>query len=119
VLKHYPVWLGLAIAVSMHVIGGGWWLDIGDRVVNTSCAIAVSAFTVGALWQKRTWLPACDLWLGFMAGMIAILFIIGPGNLFPIVLTIGGGIAGAAVALGFGLGAVARQRLVRSTCSRE
>jgi hypothetical protein len=107
-LKQYPVWLGLALAIVMHFIGGGWWLDTNDRVVNTSGALAVLAFGVGALWPKRTWLPALHLWIGFMAGMAAILFIIGPGNIFPIVLTIGGGWAGMAVILGFGPGALVR-----------
>lgn len=106
--QYYPVWLGLAVFVVVHFIGGGWWLDAGDRVRTALTLVAVASFVVGVTWPKNTWLPALHFWIGFSAGMAAILFLSGPGNLWPIVLVIGMGMAAMVVTAGFGIGALVR-----------
>jgi hypothetical protein len=111
-LKQYPImWLGVVVAVVMQFAGGGWWLDTHDRVVITAGVLAIVACAVGGLSPKRTWWPAIHLWTGFMVGITVILFIIGPGNIFPIVLAVGGGWAVMAVGLGFAIGAIARMMI--------
>ena len=107
-LKQYPVWLGLAISIIVHLIGGGWWLDTATRVRTALTLVAVVSFVVGVTWPKKTWLPALHFWIGFTAGMAAILFLGGPGTLWPFVLGIGGGMAAMVVVVGFGIGALVR-----------
>lgn len=103
-LKQYPMWLGLAVAVVLYFVGGGWWLDDAHRVKLTVRVLMVVAFVVGATWPKLTLFPALHLWLGFMLAMTIILFSIGPGTIFPIVLVMGGGMAALAILKGFIVG---------------
>src|SRR5688500_5103505 len=96
-LKQYPVWLGLAVIVVVHFVGGGWWLDTGDRVRTMLTVVAAAAFVVGVTSPKNTWLPGLHFWTGFTVGMVVILFLAGPGSIWPIVLVIGGGMAGMVI----------------------
>jgi hypothetical protein len=111
-LKQYPVWLGLAVIVVMHFVGGGWWLDSGDRVRTMLIAVAAASFVVGVTSNitspKNTWLPGLHFWFGFTAGMVAVLFLSGPGSIWPIVLVIGSGMAGMAITVGFVSGMLIR-----------
>jgi hypothetical protein len=116
-LKRFPILLGLAIAVVMYFIHGGWWLDAGDRGRDTLIALAAVSFilVVGFSWSQQTWHPGRDLWIGYMAGMTIILFAIGPGTIFPIVLFIGGAMSGLAVLAGYGVGAVLKVAFASSS----
>lgn len=107
-LKRFPIVLGLAIAIAVHIVGGGWWLDSGDRVRTALTVVAMVSFVMGVTSPKNTWLPAFHFWIGFSAGMAVILFLSGPGNIWPIVLGVGMGMAGMVVAAGFGVGALLR-----------
>ena len=104
-LKQYPVWLGLAVIVVMHFVGGGWWLDTGDRVRTMLTVLAAASFVVGVTSPitspKNTWLPGLHFWTGFTVGMVVILFLSGPGSIWPIVLVIGSGMAGMVILVGF------------------
>jgi hypothetical protein len=86
---------GAAVALALHLYQG-WWLDAGQRVLVTVAAIAVTTMVVGATVPKTAAFGA-----GVAGGMIAILFAIGPGNLFPIVIAIGTTMIALAVLTGW------------------
>src|SRR5215213_3570618 len=110
-LKHYSVvGLGLATALIIHFIGGGWWLNSGDRVRTALTLLGVMAFVIGAAWPKTTVLPALQFWIGFMAVIATILlFFSGEQNIWPIVLVIGGGMSAGAILVGFVSGLLLRK----------
>jgi hypothetical protein len=109
-LKRFPIVLGLVIAIAVYVLRGGWWLDSGDRVRDTLIALAAVSFSLGAFFYRSDpkWHPGRDLWIGFMVGITIVLFAIGPGTIFPIVLFIGGALSGVAVLAGYGVATVLR-----------
>ena len=88
--------IGAAAAFGLHLYHGGWWLDAGERVVVTLAAVAVVTVLVGA-----TGLTAAAFGAGVAGGMTAILFAIGPGNLFPIVIAVGTTLIALAVLAGW------------------
>jgi hypothetical protein len=87
--------IGAAVASALHLYQG-WWLDAGQRVLVTLVAVAVGTGLVGA-----TGLNAAAFGAGVAGGMTAILFAIGPGNLFPIVIAIGTTMIALAVLAGW------------------
>lgn len=87
--------VGVAVASALHLYQG-WWLDAGPRVGVTMVAVAVSSLVVGATGWK-----AAAFGVGVAGGMTAILFAIGPGNLFPIVIAIGTTMIALAVLTGW------------------
>lgn len=79
--------LGGAIAVVLH-LKNGWWLDAGDRIVEMLIVLGLAAVIVG-LWRDGktpAYLRVAGLWVGFVIASSLVLFTIGPGNIFPIVL---------------------------------
>ena len=88
--------IGVAVAVVLHLYHGGWWLDAGQRVLVTVAAVAVIAAFVGGTWRQAVGFGA-----GVAGGMAAILFVIGPGSIFPIVITIGSMMIAVAVLVGW------------------
>lgn len=90
----------------------GWWLDSGRGVAMTVVVLAVLAAAVGVrspAWPVRPQnaAPSAALWAGANVGMAIVLFSVGPGNLFPIVLAMGAGISAIAVAAGSLVGMLA------------
>jgi hypothetical protein len=86
----------------------GWFLDSARGVGVMVIWMTVASAAVGLTWPTPGWWRGCAAFaLGAAAALTATLFAIGPGNLFPIVIVIGGGLiaaaalAGAAVAAGF------------------
>jgi hypothetical protein len=75
-----------------------WWLDSGRGVAVTTLASLVTT-----LVAFRAWHNALAFWAAMMVGNTLILFSIGPGSIFPIVIAVGGTLTGAAVAAGWGL----------------
>jgi hypothetical protein len=96
------------LAVLAHHAAAGWWLNSGPGVVRAT--VILSALGAGSgIWRPNgTWHRACALWAGAAAASAAVLFSIGPGNLWPVVLAIAAGISFAAVfagaAVGFAIG---------------
>jgi len=94
-----PAALGILIAIAMNM--RGWWLDDGTRVRNMLIVLAIAALIVGFVGDpKRTTQRETTLWLGFVVGMTGVLFAIGPGNIFPIVIVIGAGLAAVSILVG-------------------
>lgn len=106
-LRRVPVSVGLAIAIVMYGING-WWLDAGERVRDMLVVLGVAGFGVGSWRSWPQWQSAGDLWLGFMVGSAGISLIIGPGNLWPIVIVLAGALSAAAIWGGWAVGALIR-----------
>jgi len=92
------VWfvLGFAAVAASYVMGG-WWLNSGAGVLRTVLALlALGVFA--ALWRLGSpWTRACALWAGAISGSAVILFSIGPGTIWPIVLAFAAAITAGAV----------------------
>ena len=88
--------LGFAVVAAVCVVGG-WWLNSGTGVLRTVLVLlALGVFA--ALWRSgRPWVRACALWAGAISGSTVLLFIIGPGTIWPIVLAFAAAITAAAV----------------------
>jgi hypothetical protein len=101
--------LGLAVAASSYWIDG-WWLDSGGGLLR----VVISLFTIGmlvALWQMASaWTSGAALWLGAFMGMGGVLFRVGPGTIWPIVLVVDAGISAVAVLAGVVTGVGINQR---------
>jgi hypothetical protein len=102
--------VGCLAAVLLHA-AYGWWLNSGSNVVRTLVVLAVLGW-LAALWRPAVpWRQAGTLWAGALAGMAAILFWIGPGTIWPIVLATAALLSAAAVFSGTWIGlAVGRRR---------
>jgi len=97
--------LGILAIVALQTIGG-WWLDSGPRVLRASVVLFALGVVVGLWRSEGTWVRACALWAGAIAGSTGILLWIGPGTLWPIVLAVASAITAAAIFAGtiFALG---------------
>ena len=105
--------LGGAIAILLH-LKNGWWLDAGDRVAQMLITLGVAAVIVG-MWKHGTapaYLRVAQLWIGFVLTSSLILFTIGPGSIFPIVL-IGIVLLSLGAVLGGALIGTLRDRFIR------
>ena len=92
--------IGFLIAISMHA-KNGWWLDGGDRVREMLIVLAIAALIVGFWWTPMpVYRRSVQLWAGFMVGTTVTLFVIGPGNIFPIVLGFAALLSAVAVLVG-------------------
>ena len=97
-LAEKGVWfvLGFAAVATSYVVGG-WWLNSGTGVLRTVLGLlALGVFA--ALWRSGSpWIRACALWAGAISGSAAILFSIGPGTIWPLVLAFAAAITAGAV----------------------
>jgi hypothetical protein len=104
--------LGVVTIVVLQALGG-WWLDSGLGVAQ-AFAVWFGLGIVAGLWRsKGTWVRACALWAGAIAGSTAVLFWTGPGNIWPIALIFAAAITTAAIFGGTAIG-VGIDRLRRS-----
>jgi len=91
--------LGLAAAAFSYWMDG-WWLNSRESALRTTFGL----FVIGALAALRRmdspWAAGRALWLGAFIGMTTVLFRIGPGTIWPIVLVVGAGLTAAAVFTG-------------------
>jgi hypothetical protein len=99
---------GFAAVGAMHTLGG-WWLNSGTGVLRT-VLVLLAMGVLAALWRSAgRWVRACALWAGAISGTAVVLFSIGPGTIWPIVLASAAAITAGAVIGGTILGtAVAR-----------
>jgi hypothetical protein len=104
---------GIAAAFAQRFTPTGWWLDSGQGVVVTSVVLILLAVPIGAAalsgpWQPRSAVWPSALWAGANIGLTVVLFTIGPGTIFPIVLVFGAGISALAVGAGSLIGMLSR-----------
>lgn len=69
-----------------------WFLNSGRAVLFTAISVAVAGLVVGRMVSDRRDLiaGAASAAGGAIAAMIVVLFTIGPGTIFPLVIIIGG-----------------------------
>jgi hypothetical protein len=99
--------LGAAV-ITVAQIAAGWWLDTGERVA----AVAVALVVLAGIGAQRSFASARarGIAIGAIAASVAILFVHGPGTIWPIVLGFALVIVVAAVAAGAGAGLLLRRR---------
>jgi hypothetical protein len=78
----------------------GWFLNSGRNVAAIELTLFVSAAVVAFLQRGRWGEGAAAFAAGAMWAMASMLFVTGPGAIFPIVMVIGGTLIVAAVAMG-------------------
>jgi hypothetical protein len=90
----------------------GWFLNSGRGVLAVVVACAVMGALVG-FGRRKGVREATMGAVGAVLAMTTVLFSIGPGTIFPIVLVFGTAIIGLATAAGTGVGTAVRQVLDR------
>ena len=102
----------IVAASAQWFVPTGWWLNTGRGVALTSLVLALlaAAIAVAAPWplSTRSFQGPVAVWTGANIGLAMVLFRVGPGNIFPIVLTFGAGISALAVGAGSLIGMLAR-----------
>ena len=103
--------VGLLVTRALY-IANGWWLDSGREVARTGLVLAgLGAFA--AIWRfGNPWLRAGSLWAGALLEMTMLLFLTGPGTIWPIVLVFAAVISGAAVFAGAWTGTIVSKRMM-------
>ena len=97
--------LGVAVVPALQAVGG-WWLNSGTGVLRAVLVLGVLGM-LSTLWRSgRPWVRTRALWAGAISGSTVVLFWIGPGSIWPIVLAMAGGISAGAVFGGALLGSV-------------
>jgi hypothetical protein len=91
--------IGITFTFFMHgMVLDGWWLNSREGVVQLAWTVPVLTAVVTAI--MRSYLAPVALWMGLFTGMALILWLNGLGNIWPIVLAVGGIFLGAYVATG-------------------
>jgi hypothetical protein len=84
-----------------------WFLNSGRAVAVTAALLVVAGAVVSASDRRESIIRGANVAGGALIAMIGVLSVIGPGNLFPIVIVIGAAIAvasaGAGALAGWGL----------------
>ena len=97
--------LGFAVVPALQAVGG-WWLNSGTGVLRTVLVLGTLG-VFASLWRSgRPWVRACAVWAGAISGTTVVLFWMGPGTIWPIVLVVAAGMTAAAVFGGAFLGSV-------------
>jgi hypothetical protein len=109
---------GIVAAGVQRLTPTGWWLNSGQGVAITSMALTLMGIAVGVTAARplssRALLRSAWLWAGANIGLAVVLFVVGPGNLFPIALVFGAGISAIVVAAGSLIGQLARAAWTRA-----
>ncbi len=100
--------LFLTTAPIPGIRNSGWFLNSGRGVAVVAIACAVAG-TLSGLGRRGSVRDAAMLAGGAVSAMIAVLFSIGAGTIFPIVIVSGTVIIAAATAAGAGIGTAARR----------
>jgi hypothetical protein len=93
---------GVAAAVVSQMLTG-WWLNSGRGVAVMMAMLC--ALSIGLVWFDRK--APLAVWVGMINATTVILFIIGPGSIFPIVLVFAVILGAVAIAPGLLLSAAA------------
>jgi hypothetical protein len=104
-------WLFQSTPPIPEIEDSGWFLNSGAGVKAVAWAFAAAGALIGL--SRSDWIDwiveEALLIAGGIGGMVAILFSIGPGTIFPIVIAFGSMILAGATAAGAGLGFLARR----------
>jgi hypothetical protein len=95
--------VGFAAVEALQAVGG-WWLNSGTAVLRTILVLGVLGVIVALRRSTKPWMRAWALWAGTISGSTVVLFRIGPGTIWPIVLTVAAGLSAGAVFGGAFLG---------------
>jgi hypothetical protein len=79
----------------------GWTLDTGRAVAANAAASAVLALSVSVLSPRDSFQAALSVFIGMLGASVVVLFVIGPGNLFPIVIVFLGGLFAISTGVGW------------------
>lgn len=90
----------------------GWFLNSDTSVAAIAAAVGVVAALTALAFPDRPWATAWATVLGAGPVMVGVLAWLGFGNIFPIVILIGGGILAMASAAGAHVGHVVRRLCV-------
>jgi hypothetical protein len=113
VLAFCVVQIPLLIATPPEAFQLDWFLNSGRNVILVGLTVAIGAAALTARKQASN-RDAVFYAIGAVAAMIATLFAIGLGRIFPIVIVFGTGIIIFAVGAGGTCGAVVRARRTRA-----
>jgi hypothetical protein len=103
-----PFTIGLLTAM-LSQMAGGWWLNSSRGVAITMAVLFATAIGV-CLRLDAPWFRATAMSIGAIAGMAAMLFRIGPGTIWPIVLVVAAALTCTAVYAGAGVARLVRRR---------
>ena len=101
--------LFLTVAPTEGIRNSGWFLNSGRGVAVVAVFCAVAGALVGAVRRDNV-LESTMVAGGAVLAMIAVLFSIGPGTIFPIVIVFGTVIIAGATLLGMAVGNELRER---------
>ena len=93
-----------AVSAVVSQLLTGWWLDSGRGVALMMAMLCV--LSIALVWFDRR--APLALWVGMINATIVILFRIGPGSLFPIVLVFAATLSVLAIVPGWLLWLVVR-----------
>ena len=98
----------------------GWFLNAGSNVRVIQLTLAIGAGVMGFFQTVRPLESALMFAAGAMWAMVLTLFTVGPGNLFPIAMAIGGALIAVAVTVGTSVGFGSRLAIgfIRQTAKR-
>ncbi len=91
----------------------GWFLNSGANMKTIVAVIATASLAWGLLVRMNPIPTAVAIAAGASLVMVGVLFAVGPGNLFPIVIAIGAGLLFAASGAGTFAGYGARRLMGR------
>ena len=87
---------GVAAALLSQMLTG-WWLNSGRGVAVMMAMLC--ALSIALVWLDRR--APLALWVGMVNATIVILFMTGPGSIFPIVMVFAGGLGALAIIPGW------------------
>jgi hypothetical protein len=87
--------LTLAWRTWFHGTFEPWFLNSGRAVAFTAALLVVAGVLVSASDRRESIIRGANVAAGALLAMIVVMSVIGPGNLFPIVIAIGAAIAAA------------------------
>jgi hypothetical protein len=103
---------GMAVSVAEYWFTRSWWLNSGQGVATMVVSLALASIVVGAIFRRngRQWARAAGLFAaGAFGGQAVVLFLVGPGTIFPIVLFFCGVFTFFAVGVGASVGYLLRR----------
>jgi hypothetical protein len=71
------------------VDGSGWFLNSGTGIALMALAMAVASFIVSMAFPTSLWQGWAAFMGGGVAALVAAVFLLGPGTIFPIVIAVG------------------------------
>jgi len=108
------VWL-LAASTGSGTSDPGWFLNGPDAGFAVMATVAIVSALIAALRPATSLEGAVAFGAGAVVAMIIVLFVTGPGTIFPIVIVVGTVVLSVATFVGSGLGWLLRTAWTRVT----